>query len=70
MTPDELRDWRKQRGLSQRGLADFLGCHWRTVQDMERGVSSIQHVYVLALRYIDRSCLDRPTGRRSNRGGA
>lgn len=37
MTPQELRDWRKQHQLSRKQLAEILGIHWMTVTAWEVG---------------------------------
>jgi DNA-binding transcriptional regulator YiaG len=38
MTSHTLRDLRRCAGLTQPALARRVPCHWRTVQDWERGV--------------------------------
>lgn len=36
-TPDEIRAFRRALGLSQRALAERLGCSRRTVEEWEAG---------------------------------
>ena len=49
MTPEDLRAWRAERGLSQRKLAEAIGYHWRTIQEYERGAMVIPRKFELAL---------------------
>jgi transcriptional regulator with XRE-family HTH domain len=34
-----MRQLRKERGITQEGLAKGVECHWRTISDIERGES-------------------------------
>ena len=34
-----MRQLRKERGITQEGLAKGVECHWRTISDIERGKS-------------------------------
>ena len=58
MTGEELRHWRKVRGISQRHLADELGCGKRTIEDWESGrrdgVLVHTHLVELALAELER----------------
>lgn len=46
---DTLRETRLKVGLSQTALAEALGVHFRTVQNWEKGVTSIPTSVSLAL---------------------
>ena len=49
---DTLRETRLKVGLSQTALAEGLGVHFRTVQNWEKGVTSIPTSVSLALDKI------------------
>lgn len=52
MTPDTLRSLRTLAGLSQSGLAAYLGVHRVTVTRWETGTSPIPQWVGLALREL------------------
>lgn len=49
MTPDDLKAWREQAGLSQSGLARLLDVPPNTVARWERGATTIRHPHLLRL---------------------
>jgi DNA-binding transcriptional regulator YiaG len=54
MTPAELKQWRKQAGLSQAGLAALLGVVTMTVSRWELGRREIPSFLHLALEALER----------------
>lgn len=55
MTPEHIRLWRWQHGLSQRTLSELLGVHVLTIKRWERGSFAAPDYLRLALERIDRS---------------
>lgn len=53
MTPSELRQTRKAKGLTQQALADYLGFTVRAVKFWEAGERPIPKWLALALKGID-----------------
>ena len=49
MTPDDLRAWREEAGLSQEGLAHLLGVSSPTIAEWEEGLVPIPKWLTLAL---------------------
>lgn len=41
MSPNELRDWRERRNLTQKALAEIAGVSVRQVRRWESGVSPV-----------------------------
>lgn len=54
MTPTDLKSWRARHKLTQRDAADMFGITYRTIQNMESGVTVIKPVYDLACETIDK----------------
>ena len=54
MTPDDLRDWRKRRGLTQAGAAYQLGVSYATARAMEDGRRPIRRHTQLLCEALDR----------------
>lgn len=52
MTPDELRTWREQAGLTQASLAAYLSVDRMSVSRWERGTRTIPAFLPLALETI------------------
>jgi len=52
MTPEELKQWRKRYGYSQRSLAEALGVSFVTVARWETGVRQIPVLLSLALEAL------------------
>jgi len=53
MTGKELKEWRKQRGLSQAALAQKLGVFRETVARWEIGARPIPSFLPLAIRWLE-----------------
>lgn len=53
MTPEYLKEWRKNNGLSQSGLAKKLNVATMTVSRWETGIRSIPPFLSLALQAIE-----------------
>lgn len=53
MTPEQLRDWRTSRRVSQPELADLLDVRSNTVWRWEAGVNGIPGFLRLALDHLD-----------------
>ena len=49
MKPNELQQWRIDRGMTQQALADALGVHRVTVAKWEAGMTGIPAFLPLAL---------------------
>ena len=52
MTPEELREWRTSRGLTQKQLAELLGVKQSSVSRWEDGKRKIPPFLKLALEKI------------------
>jgi len=50
--PDELRQIRKQLGLSQQAFGAQLGCHWVTVCRYETGSRPVPEVVIRLARTL------------------
>ncbi len=64
MTPEELRTWRREHGLSRRALAEKLGVSSGALYWWETGQRRIPGPLVLALRYLHGCDLDAAKKRR------
>ena len=63
MTPNPVRAFRRRWGLTQRHLAEALGCHRQTISDWERGklpLSRQSQLALIGLEVVARS--DRTVG--------
>lgn len=50
MTPEQFKQIRKNKGLSQHKMAEFLGLNYRTVQRFEAGERDIPKYVVIILK--------------------
>ena len=53
MTKEELRAWRKAKGLTQGQLAAYLGVKWLAISRWERGERRIPPMLHLALKALE-----------------
>jgi len=54
MEPAALKRLRKRLNLTQRDLAEMLGCTWQTVSGWENGHTQPMEVFVRALETLKR----------------
>ena len=52
MTPNELKRIRKDLGLTQKKMAEFIETPYRTYQDWELGTNKIPGVVAIALKCL------------------
>lgn len=60
MTPDQLRQWRRDRGYSQAKAGELLGLTDRTLSNYEQGVFPIPRSVALACAALALGITDYP----------